>query len=71
MNLDIITPSNVKMILNKIKENKHEAVIVGGCVRDSIMEYMPHDWDIATSAQPTEILEIFQDLLVMTARLKQ
>ena len=63
-------PSNVKMILNKIKENKHEAVIVGGCVRDSIMEYMPHDWDIATSAQPTEIIEIFKDFRIMTAGLK-
>lgn len=70
MNLDIIMPSNVKMILNKIKENKHEAVIVGGCVRDSIMEYMPHDWDIATSAQPTEIIEIFKDFRIMTAGLK-
>lgn len=63
-------PSNVKMILNKIKENKHEAIIVGGCVRDSIMEYMPHDWDIATSAQPTEIIEIFKDFRIMTAGLK-
>ena len=63
-------PNNVKMILNKIKENGYEAVIVGGCVRDSIMSEMPHDWDIATSAQPTEIMEIFKDFRIMTAGLK-
>lgn len=62
--------NNVKMILNKIKENGYEAVIVGGCVRDSIMSEMPHDWDIATSAQPAEIMEIFKDFRIMTAGLK-
>lgn len=67
---DIKMPENVKMILGKLSEEGHEAVIIGGCVRDSVMEYMPHDWDIATSAQPEEIMEIFKDFRLMTAGLK-
>lgn len=69
-NIKIKMPENVKMILDKISGHGHEAVIIGGCVRDSVMEYMPHDWDIATSAQPEEIMEIFKDFRLMTAGLK-
>lgn len=63
-------PENVKMLMNRIKSFGHEAVIVGGCVRDSFMGSRPHDWDIATSAQPTEIMDIFKHYRLMTAGLK-
>ena len=69
-NIKIKMPENVKMILDKISGHGYEAVIIGGCVRDSVMEYMPHDWDIATSAQPGEIMEIFKEFRLMTAGLK-
>lgn len=69
-NIKIKMPENVEMILNKLSGHGYEAVIIGGCVRDSVMEYMPHDWDIATSAQPEEIMEIFKDFRLMTAGLK-
>lgn len=69
-NIKIKMPENVKMILDTISGHGYEAVIIGGCVRDSIMEYMPHDWDIATSAQPEKIMEIFRDFRLMTAGLK-
>ena len=67
---DIKMPENVKMILDKLSSEGHEAVIIGGCVRDSIMGNEPHDWDIATSAKPEEIMEIFKDFRLMTAGLK-
>ena len=66
-NIKIKMPVDVKMILDKLSERGHDAVIIGGCVRDSIMEYTPHDWDIATSAQPDEIMKIFKDFRLMTA----
>ena len=69
-NIKIKMPVDVKMILDKLSERGHDAVIIGGCVRDSIMEYTPHDWDIATSAQPDEIMKIFKDFRLMTAGLK-
>ena len=70
MDIKIEMPNEVSMILNKLSEKGYEAVIIGGCVRDSIMGIEPHDWDIATSAQPEEIMECFKEYNIMTAGLK-
>lgn len=45
-------------ILRAIRCSGKEAYVVGGCVRDFLMEKMPHDWDITTSARPEEIIEV-------------
>ena len=42
-----------------LNDNGHEAFVVGGCVRDSLMGRAPYDWDIATSALPQEIKACF------------
>ena len=33
--------------------------MVGGCVRDSILDRNPNDWDITTSASPYQVKELF------------
>ncbi len=38
-----------------------QAYLVGGCVRDLLMEREPKDWDIATDAKPEEIQKIFSE----------
>ena len=37
----------------------HAAYAVGGCVRDSLLGLVPHDWDLCTSATPAEVLALF------------
>ena len=54
-------PSQVIEVLKKIQENNFEAYIVGGCVRDLLLDKTPKDWDITTNAKPAEIMEIFPD----------
>lgn len=54
-------PGNVIEIIQKLKDNKHQAFIVGGCVRDLLLDKRPKDWDIATSATPNEVEQIFSD----------
>jgi tRNA nucleotidyltransferase (CCA-adding enzyme) len=54
-------PRQVIEVLEKLEENKFEAFIVGGCVRDLIMDRIPKDWDAATNAKPEEIQKIFPD----------
>ncbi|EKE21103.1 MAG: hypothetical protein ACD_7C00352G0001 [uncultured bacterium] len=54
-------PSTVLLTLSKLKENEFEAFIVGGCVRDLILNKEPNDWDITTNSTPTQILNIFPD----------
>lgn len=38
----------------------YEAYAVGGCVRDALLGREPHDWDIATSAVPEKVKEVFR-----------
>ena len=64
-NVKINLPMPVQFILNKLHDNGHEAYVVGGCVRDSIMGIKPHDWDICTSALPEQVQEVFKDFKVL------
>lgn len=46
-------------IIRILKGKGYEAYFAGGCVRDMVMEKEPHDYDIATSALPEEVMTIF------------
>ncbi|MEI7452113.1 MAG: HD domain-containing protein [Candidatus Falkowbacteria bacterium] len=52
-------PQFVLETLSKLEESGFEAYIVGGCVRDLLMERMPKDWDITTNARPEQVLTVF------------
>ncbi len=54
-------PQQVLEVLQKIEQERYEAYIVGGCVRDLIMDIEPKDWDVTTNAKPEELLKIFPD----------
>jgi poly(A) polymerase/tRNA nucleotidyltransferase (CCA-adding enzyme) len=54
-------PKYLENIIEKLEEGGHEAWIVGGCVRDLLMDRTPGDWDVTTSATPEEMLAIFPD----------
>ena len=38
----------------------HTAYFAGGCVRDMLMGRRPHDFDVATSALPKQVVELFR-----------
>ena len=46
-------------ILRTLREAGHEAYLAGGCVRDLLLGREPHDYDVATSAAPGQVLELF------------
>lgn len=52
-------PQDVEWVIGKIREHGFEAFAVGGCVRDTLLDREPGDWDITTSARPEEIKGIF------------
>ena len=58
--LSIVIPNPVATILRVLREAGYEAYAVGGCVRDSILGRKPNDWDITTSASPSEIKALFK-----------
>ena len=52
-------PSYVLHILRSLEGAGFRAFLVGGCVRDMVMEKRPSDWDLCTSAGPEEVLSLF------------
>lgn len=54
-------PKPVINVLEGLSKAGFEAYIVGGCVRDLIMDRIPNDWDITTNALPDQVIEIFPD----------
>jgi poly(A) polymerase len=46
-------------ILTKLRETGYEAYLAGGCVRDLLLGREPADYDVATSATPDVVLEMF------------
>lgn len=58
-NVYIKLPIGVKYILDTLHNNHYEAFIIGGCVRDSLLNVPVHDWDITTNALPDEIEKLF------------
>lgn len=59
MRFNIEVPAPVYFIIQELEKCGHEAYMVGGCVRDSVLGRTPHDYDICTSATPDEILQAF------------
>ncbi|KRL04359.1 CCA tRNA nucleotidyltransferase [Liquorilactobacillus oeni] len=51
---------SAKIILQRIQQAGFEAYFVGGCVRDTLLNVPLHDVDIATSAYPQEVKQIFK-----------
>lgn len=47
-------------IVKRLQEAGHEALWVGGCVRDALLGKEPKDYDIATSARPEEVQRVFR-----------
>jgi len=52
--------SDALHILRKLKDAGHTAYLVGGSVRDLLVQREPKDFDISTSARPQEIKKIFR-----------
>ncbi len=46
-------------IIKMLQHHGYQAVLAGGCVRDSLLLQEPHDYDIATNAQPKEVERLF------------
>ena len=59
--MKISIPVDVEFIIETLENSGFEAYIVGGCVRDAILNKIPDDWDVTTSAKPEQIKKCFSD----------
>ena len=53
-----IIPNSIKELHALFTANGKQLFIVGGCVRDFLLNKEPKDWDLATDATPEETLDI-------------
>ena len=53
-------PEAVRFAIERLEAAGHEAVAVGGCVRDDLMGRVPQDYDLATSAAPGEVMRALE-----------
>jgi poly(A) polymerase len=48
-------------IIVTLREKGYQAWLVGGCVRDLLLGIQPKDFDVATSAPPARLIEVFPE----------
>jgi poly(A) polymerase len=54
-------------VVQKLQENGHQALWAGGCVRDELLGLTPKDYDVATSAKPEEVQQLFRRTIAIGA----
>src|SRR5438105_4316395 len=52
-------PDEIIFVIETLEKSGYEAFLVGGCVRDLILNKKPKDWDVTTNAKPEEIIILF------------
>lgn len=64
INLDRI-PSEVRLVKRIFTEHNFQLFLVGGCVRDLLLKKSPKDWDLATDATPSQVMEVLKDFHII------
>lgn len=63
-------PGYVKLLMDTLEAAGEQSYIVGGSLRDSLLGNEPADYDVATSALPDQMIEIFSGFRVVETGLK-
>ncbi len=59
--MKLSVPNEVAVLHTRLREAGFEAYLVGGCVRDLLLDQEPKDWDITTNATPDQIQSLFEE----------
>ena len=63
-------PEYVSRAMQKLSDAGFESYLVGGCVRDFLMNKNPHDYDLTTSALPNQMTDVFSEERIIDTGLK-
>ena len=66
---DRIDPDAAKVVRRLVRHG-YEAYLVGGCVRDLLVERSPKDFDVATSARPDDVRRLFRNSRIIGRRFR-
>lgn len=57
-------------VVRRLLRFGHEAYLVGGCVRDILLGVQPKDFDVVTSAKPSEVKLLFRNCRLIGRRFR-
>jgi poly(A) polymerase len=66
---DLIDPDAAKVVRRLVRQG-YEAYLVGGCVRDLLLERRPKDFDVCTNARPDDVRRLFRNSRVIGRRFR-
>ena len=67
INIKRISPEALQVI-KRLNNAKYSAYLVGGCVRDLLLQKTPKDFDVVTDATPEQIKKIFSNSRIIGKR---
>ncbi|HLY91650.1 MAG TPA: CCA tRNA nucleotidyltransferase [Candidatus Angelobacter sp.] len=68
MNFSSEKAQQATRIARTLRAHGHSAYLVGGCVRDLLLGREPADFDVATSATPQQVMQIFPQTFAVGAQ---
>ena len=57
-------------VLYRLHKSGYQAFLVGGCVRDALLDLHPKDFDVATDATPDEVKALFDNCRLIGRRFR-
>jgi tRNA nucleotidyltransferase/poly(A) polymerase len=66
---ELIDPDADKVV-RRLARHSFQAYLVGGCVRDLLLQRTPKDFDVATNATPKEIRQLFRNCRIIGRRFR-
>ncbi|HMV78944.1 MAG TPA: poly-A polymerase [Leptospiraceae bacterium] len=61
--IDRKNQENLEKITSVLNEAGYECYLIGGSVRDMLMNRVPHEYDLAVSAEPEEVKKLFRKVI--------
>ena len=68
--MQIKIPNYVKQLMDELYQANYECYMVGGSVRDALLNKTSHDYDLTTNALPEEMLTVFKKYTIIPTGIK-
>ncbi len=72
--LSKINPDKISIgalkVVRRLQEHGYQAYLVGGCIRDLLLDRSPKDFDVATDAHPEEVRDLFRNSRIIGRRFR-
>ena len=63
--MKIQIPDYIQVLIDLLNQNHYSAYVVGGAIRNALLELPIHDYDLTTDATPDEMLQVFSSHRVL------